>query len=155
MKEIPGPKHNQTIVDFMKRFSGGAIYDDETAWCGGFMGFILERNNLPIPANPLGARQYLTIGKRLDKPAVGALAVWWRGERNGYMGHVNLIGGRSARGWLVCVGGNQNNAVTWAEYQHEGEGNRLLGYVWPSIWPAAERFNLPLLNVKGSVLSES
>jgi uncharacterized protein (TIGR02594 family) len=139
----------------MKDFSKGAVIDDETAWCGGFMGFCLRSTGFEIPANPLAARQYEKVGKTLDRPAVGAIAVWWRGSRDGWQGHVNFVVGRDKSNRLMCLGGNQNNAVTIAPYDYLSDANRLIGFRWPSIWPSEHRFNLPIIASNGEIVSEA
>lgn len=150
MKEIPGTKHNKTIVEFMENLSGGSIRDDETAWCGGFTGFILKKCGLALPKNPLSARAYLDLPNYLDRPAVGAVAVLYRGDRNGWMGHVGFVVGRDVKNNIMVLSGNHNNMVDIAAYQWQGPGNRLLGFRWPSIAPRPERFNLPIVAATSS-----
>lgn len=145
LKEIPGPKHNPIIVEWAKDVSSGAVADDETAWCGTFVGAMLSECNLPLPKNPLSARGYLSLSKVLDKPAVGCIVVFWRDSPKGWTGHVGFVLGKDKSGRLMVLSGNQGNAVTVAPYTTE----RLLGYRWPSVWPLAERFNLPIIDSKG------
>lgn len=150
MKEIVGAKHNETIVNFMRDLSGGVVKDDETAWCAGFTGFILKRAGLKLPPNPLSARSYLDLPNELDRPAVGALAVFWRGSKAGWQGHIGIITGRDAKNNIMVVSGNNNNMVNIAPYQWQGPGNRLLGFRWPSISPRPERFQLPIVAATSS-----
>lgn len=145
LKEIPGPKHNPIIVDWAESVSNGSIHDDETAWCGTFVGAMLKECGLPLPKLPLSARGYLALPKILDKPAVGAIVIFWRDKPSGWLGHVGFIIGKNKSGQLMVLSGNQNNGVTIAPYTTE----RVLGYRWPSIAPLAERFNLPVLDSKG------
>lgn len=152
LKEIPGPRHNKVIVEWMKEFSNGAIIDDETAWCGAYTGAVLEEAGLPVPANPLSARSYLSLPVKLDRPAVGAIAVFWRGSPTGWQGHVGLIGGKDQNGRLMIISGNADNQVKWAPYQWQGKGHRLLGIVWPSKYPLESRFNLPLMESDGKLV---
>jgi len=144
-REIPGPKHNPVIVDWAEEVSNGAIADDETAWCGTFVGAMLKECNLPIPKSPLSARGYLSLPKRLDKPAVGCIVVFWRDKPSGWLGHVGFVLGKDKAGNLMVLSGNQRNAVTVSPYSYE----RILGYRWPSVWPLEERFNLPLIDSSG------
>ncbi|MGJ4827234.1 TIGR02594 family protein, partial [Neisseria gonorrhoeae] len=50
LKEIPGAKHNPTIVQWLKEtggFPGAAkswYFEDETPWCGLFVGYCLGKS---------------------------------------------------------------------------------------------------------------
>lgn len=145
MKEIPGPKDNPIIVKFMKDLSHGVVADDETAWCAGFTGHCLKESGLKLPSNPLSARSYLELPVKLSKPAVGALAIFWRGSKASWQGHIGIIAGRDKAGNIMVVSGNNQNMVNISPYQWQGVGNRLLGFRWPSIAPLPERYNLPIV----------
>lgn len=145
LKEIPGTKHNPQIVAWAKDLSGGVVKDDETAWCGTFVGGVLKEAGLPLPPSPLSARSYLSLPVVLDKPAVGAIVVFWRDKPSGWLGHVGIIGGKDKFGNLVVISGNSDNMVCWRSYTT----SRILGYRWPSKYPLEQRFNLPLLSSGG------
>ena len=154
-REIPGPKDNPLIVDWAQKVSKGQIDDDETAWCGTFVGAMLMESGLPLPSNPLGARSYMELPRILTEPAQGCLAIWWRGSVDGWQGHVNFVVGKDAQGRLMCLGGNQNNEVNIAPYVVATKESRLLGYRWPSLQPAASRYNLPIINSSARIISEA
>lgn len=157
-KEIPGPKHNPLIVDWAQKVSKGQIEDDETAWCGTFVGAMMIESGLQskLPSNPLGARSYLELKTPLSAPAQGCIAIWWRTHpTNSWHGHVNFVVGKNAKGELMCIGGNQNNEVNIAPYAISGSQSRLLGYRWPNISPAATRFNLPIIDSTARITSEA
>lgn len=151
LREIPGPRHNPVIVGWMKDLSNGAIDDDETAWCAAYTGAVLQEAGLKLPSNPLSARAYLELPMKLDRPAVGAVAIYWRGSKSGWQGHVGFVGGKDQNGNVVLLSGNADNMVKWGSYDNA----RLLGYRWPSIAPLAERYNLPLLTSTGRPASEA
>jgi len=147
LKEIPGPKHNPIILKWAAEIGKGFIKDDETAWCATFAGAMLQECGLRLPSNPLSARSYMELPMKLVNPAVGALAIFWRGSIGGWEGHIGFIAGKDKHGNLMIISGNHNNAVTCSPYNTD----RLLGYRWPSISPKAERYNLPIIASDGRV----
>lgn len=131
LKEIVGPKHNSTIVEWVKNL-GGSWREDETPWCGTFVGACIMGSmpDEPIPNNPFGARNWQKFGVPLKKPAMGAVLVFWRGKKSGWSGHVGFYAGEDATAYHV-LGGNQSNKVSIARVGK----NRLLAIRWPSTWP--------------------
>lgn len=146
VSEIPGPKHNATILKWLDRLKA-PFRDDETPWCGTFVGAVMQEAGLPSLANPWGARNWLKYGKALDRPAYGGLVIFWRGDPKGWSGHVGFVVGRDQRENLMVLGGNQGNSVSIQPFSRA----RVLGYRWPNIAPLEERFVLPLLNSNGKV----
>jgi hypothetical protein len=73
------------------------------AWCGWFVRHRLHVKNRA--GNRALWRAY--YGRRAIGPAVGVIVVWSHGH--GY-GHVGIITGRSAKGWIVLFG-NDGHAV--------------------------------------------
>lgn len=88
---------------------------------------------------------------KLDRPAQGAVVVFWRGTPNGWQGHVGIIAGKDAAGNLMVIGGNQSNMVKIAPYTTQ----RVVGYYWlhkaegGGILPNPERYDLPVLKSDG------
>lgn len=148
-REIPGKKHNSRILNWWHRMGATWFNDDETPWCGAFIGGVLAEAGFPKYPKGASARAWLNLpyGKRLDRPAVGCIVVFWRGSPNGSSGHVGFVVGRDRFGNLMVLGGNQGDEVNIKPFSR----TRVLGYVWPSIWPAEHRFDLPLLNSDGRV----
>jgi uncharacterized protein (TIGR02594 family) len=106
----------------------------ETPWCGAFMGIVFKSAlpNEPIPDAPWGARNWLKFGRPCPLQT-GAVAVFWRGKRQGWSGHVGFIDAIDHKNRRVRVlGGNQSDAVTlsWLSI------DRLLGTRWPTTVPA-------------------
>lgn len=145
-KEIPGPRHNPHIVRFWQAI-GAPYRDDETAWCGAFVGGVLAESGLPVVKNAASARSFLNMPVKLGLPAYGAVVVFWRGSPTGWQGHVGFVVGRDAKANLMVLGGNQKDMVRIDPF----DTDRVLGYRWPSIWPFSDRFNLPLLDSDGKV----
>lgn len=101
----------------------------EIAWCGAFVGMCIA-TVLPkeaMPANPLGSRNWLNFGRAIDGPQIGAIAVFWRGSKTGWQGHVGFVVGHD-KTHLHILGGNQSDSVSVARIAK----NRLLGYRWPT-----------------------
>jgi uncharacterized protein (TIGR02594 family) len=84
--------------------------DDDIAWCGLFAAIICYRrlkNAAEVVKDPLWARNWAKYGRKADKPAIGDILVFSRG--NG--GHVGFYVGEDATHYHV-LGGNQGNRVS-------------------------------------------
>lgn len=118
-----GLQEGTRAADRLMRMNTAAI-----PWCGAFaalcMGAIPAE---PLPANPLWARNWMKFGRAVSDVHYGAVAVFERGAG----GHVGFVAGHD-RTALFILGGNQSNRVSIAKIAK----NRLLGYRWPTKWPA-------------------
>lgn len=121
---------NPLIIGWAKDLSI-SYADDETPWCGLFVAHCIgsQLPTEPRPANPLGARSWLTFGNPTD-PQFGAVMVFWRGSRNSWLGHVAFYVGEDNRAYHV-LGGNQSNQVSVIRMPRE----RLLQARWPAVVP--------------------
>jgi uncharacterized protein (TIGR02594 family) len=125
-REIAGPKSNEVILAMADTididYSG-----DDIPWCGLFVGHCVGATlgDEPLPANPLGARQWLRFGEDCT-PQVGAILVFWRGKKNGWQGHVGFYHGEDTTHYHV-LGGNQSDSVNVMRIDRK----RLLGARWP------------------------
>ncbi|ACB80823.1 Peptidoglycan-binding domain 1 protein [Methylorubrum populi BJ001] len=120
----------------------------EIAWCGAFVGMVIAAT-LPkevLPANPLGSRNWLQLGRQLDEPQVGAIAVFWRGSKSGWQGHVGFVVGHD-KTHLHILGGNQSDSVSVARVAKD----RLLGYRWPTTASAPPNTKLAMSSINASV----
>jgi uncharacterized protein (TIGR02594 family) len=124
-KEIYGPRHNPFIAGLWK-FLGLPYRDDETPWCAGFVGYVLEKCKITSSRSAM-ARSYQRWGVRIDKPIPGCVVVFWRGKPNSISGHVGFVTGLTRAGNLVVLGGNQGDAVSEAAFTRD----RVLSYRWP------------------------
>lgn len=145
-REIKGARHNPLILGWWEAI-GAAFRDDETPWCGAFVGGVLREAGYPAQNGGAAARAWLKYGVPLDRPAYGCIVIFWRGSRNGWSGHVGFVVGQDRNGNLMVLGGNQSDAVNVKPFSR----SRLLGYRWPGKWPYRERFDLPLLNSDGKL----
>lgn len=150
--EVVGKQNSATIMGWAKRLGGfvaKVFTSDEVAWCGLFVAHCVSSTlpNEPLPDNPLGARNWMKFGKPLSRPAKGAVAVFWRGSKTGWQGHVGFVEAVAADGSAVLVrGGNQSNKVSLSWLSTD----RLLGYRWPSSAPAPVT-GIPVSTVGGKL----
>jgi uncharacterized protein (TIGR02594 family) len=130
VREFKGKKHNATILNWASDLEI-AYNKDETPWCGLFVGHCIG-STLPddsLPANILGARQWLKFGRDV-KPQFGSVLVFWRGKKSGWTGHVGFYWGEDDSCYHV-LGGNQRDMVCVSRIAK----NRLLGARWPKKLP--------------------
>lgn len=130
LKEIPGPQHNPEILALADDSGLGWINDDETAWCATFVGGTLKRAKCK-PSGSAAARSYLHWGidvldKDLRRIPLGAIVVFSR-PPDEWKGHVGYAVGRTERGDIVTLSGNQKNMVRVDPIA----GWRLIGARWP------------------------
>ncbi len=112
-KEVLGSKNNPDILDWANdldiQYSG-----DDVPWCGLFVAHCVGATlpQEPLPANPLGARQWGRFGES-TQPRVGAVMVFWRTSPQSGKGHVGFYVGED-NGAYQILGGNQSNSVCLA-----------------------------------------
>jgi uncharacterized protein (TIGR02594 family) len=142
LREIVGRKHNPTILRWWVAIRA-PFTDDETPWCAGFVGGVLEKCGIRS-SRRASARSYLSWGQRLAGPAIGSIVVFERGPRNG---HVGFVVGRDKAGNILVLGGNQGNAVSIKPFPV----SRILGQRWPigQALPTLDR--LPVLASDGKL----
>ena len=140
LREIVGKQHNKTILGWIKGL-GGWFTDDETPWCGTFVAHCLMTAGIAYPKHWYRALDYVNYGTKLVKPAYGCVAIKTR--KGG--GHVCFVVGRDQKtGKLVCIGGNQGNAVSYALY-NDSDFQEFRWYGKTSR-PAESRYNLAVLS---------
>lgn len=153
LKEIKGERHNPTIIHMLDKLghyqkeSKAWWREDETPWCGVFVGFILGETQRYIVKEWYRAKEWASPKlSKLKAPAYGAIAVL---DRVGG-GHVGFVVGQDSKGNIMLLGGNQSDMVRIDAFKPE----RITGYYWPSRWngqeavysiPYAERYDLPVL----------
>ncbi len=126
-KEMKGAGSSKTIINWAKACN--IDYDnDDIPWCGLFVSHCIAATlpDEPLPAGPLGARNWLKFGERLDKPVQGSILVFWRGKRDGPFGHVGFYQSEDGESYHV-LGGNQSDSVNTCRIKRD----RLLGARWP------------------------
>lgn len=130
--EIVGPKHSPVIMGWIQAIGAKAlgikVVDDETAWCGTFVGICILRGlpNEPLPAILVRAKAWEGFGVPLANRSLGAVMVF---DRPGG-GHVGFYLGEDATHFHI-VGGNQGNRVSRMRLERE----RLTACRWPRSVP--------------------
>jgi uncharacterized protein (TIGR02594 family) len=119
---------NRGIEHFIKDAHAGQLGDP---WCAIAMSAWLERAGVRSPrsASSQTFRHDANFVK-LDGPALGAIAVYWRGRQGSGLGHVGIYLGETAT-QVLTLGGNESDAV---RKQFEPKA-RLWGYWWPKSVP--------------------
>lgn len=119
---------NQGIGKFIKDAHCGSLGDP---WCAISTNAWLERAGVPGTRSPSSQSfRYSPAFVKLDGPALGAIAVYWRGSPTSGLGHVGLYVGETAA-QVLTLGGNESDAV---RKQFEPK-SRLVGYFWPKSVP--------------------
>lgn len=123
-REIPGKKHNATIMNWYRQLMITFVADDETPWCSTFVNFCAHEAGYERTGK-LNARSWLAIGEpvRLGDAQEGDVVIFERGS-NGWEGHVAFFVAVN-RGHTVIhhLGGNQTNMVNIAD----SDADKLLG----------------------------
>ena len=122
IKEIPGPDHNASVVDFFHEIGYDHINDDETAWCSAFINYIAQKCGYES-SGKLNARSWLDVGNEISLPFPGDIVIFWRGSKDSWTGHVGLYVNKLGS-QIYVLGGNQSNQVNIYAYPE----SKLLGY---------------------------
>lgn len=125
LREIAGAKHHPQILGWWESIKA-PFRDDETAWCAAYVGGVLEEVGIQS-SRSAAARSYESWGEKVATPTYGAITVFWRGSKSGWQGHVAFLVGVTKTGDLLCLGGNQSDAVNVAKFGRD----RLLGFRFP------------------------
>lgn len=113
---------NLGIGKFIAQAHCGKLGDP---WCAIWANAKLEQSNVPGTGSP--SSQSFRTNKnfvKLDKPALGAIAVYTRGKPNSGLGHVGFYMGET-KTQVLTLGGNESDAV------RDEPKARLVGYFWP------------------------
>lgn len=152
IREIVGKLHNTTILGWIAALGGAWWRDDETAWCGAFVGIGMKEQGFSVPRHWYRALAWADWGVAVPvgRLVPGTVLVFGRtggGHVGFYVGEGSVrIGGKAVRAYRV-LGGNQGNAVseTWIA------ASRLVAARWPAGVPIVGK---PVqLAASGAVLS--
>lgn len=134
-REIVGPQNNNWIAKGWAVLGASWFNNDETPWCGFFVGWSLHEAGLPIPGGGEFARakRWATWGTEVS-PRFGAIGVK---SRSGG-GHVFFIVGETPDGqYYKALGGNQGNQVSITDIRKSD----VIAVRWPQGAPVV---NIPL-----------
>jgi len=122
VKEIPGPVHNNRIVQYAKEVGMSSIDNDETSWCSVFVNWCAFRAGYEYTRSA-SARSWLSIGEEIYIPRLGDIVVFWRESLSSWKGHVGIFIAQNEN-TVFCLGGNQGDKVQISEY----DKTKVLGY---------------------------
>ena len=117
-------EHGQraALSDYLQ--TGGQNLDPAvTAWCAAFVDASLQQSG-GQGTGALNARSYMDWGQGVDEPQRGDVAVFSRGDPNGWQGHVGFFDSYNDDGSINVLGGNQSDSVSVQSYG----ADRLLGF---------------------------
>lgn len=160
LHEIKGKQNNPVLVQMLKDMgkysteSKAWYTDDETPWCGLFVGHCLGVVGRFVVKNWFRASAWndnVSMFK-LSSPAYGCIVTFAR--QGG--GHVGFVVGKDSMGNLMVLGGNQGDSVSIAAFAP----HRATGFFWPSLWssqkivkdsPDKDYLKLPILSSNGKL----
>jgi uncharacterized protein (TIGR02594 family) len=123
VSEIPGKATAPVIARWLRDLKSWWS-DDETPWCGTFVGAVLRESGMPVAKHWYRAKDWLNWGIPIADAAPGCVVVY---DRAGG-GHVGFAVARDTQGRILTLGGNQGNRVSIAPF----DTLRVLGYRWPA-----------------------
>ncbi len=124
--------NNQGIERYISMAHTGSIGDP---WCAIFANAMLEQTGIPGTRSP-SSQSFCNSPNfvELNEPALGAIAVFWRGSQASGLGHVGFYRGEdSSKVWVL--GGNENDMVQIEALSKSGASFGLIGYWWPKSIP--------------------
>jgi len=136
VRELPHEKQHPAIQWGFMLCGLGPDQPDELAWCSASMNLAHALEDYPITGSA-AARSWLLLGTVIDmvrdargrfvQAQVGDVLILKRGDgwqpgpevTSGAPGHVAFFDGFHADGRVLCLGGNQSNAITQAPFPAE------------------------------------
>ena len=143
--EIDGKKHNKRIIEYHS--TTGSKKTDENPWCASFVNWVVEKAGYE-GTKSAWSHSWRNWGDGISSPAVGSIAFidWGRiyADRKG-KGHVGFVVGKSARGRIVLLGGNQSGKVRYTGFKKR----QIVGYRVPKGYQVhTSLYDLPILKVQ-------
>lgn len=121
--ETPGPESTARIIEYDKATTLAAT-SDEVPWCSAFVNFCMSQAGI-VGTRSAAASSWAKWGAQVS-PIVGAIGVIdWGGGK----GHVTFIVGQAQFGQLICLGGNQNDAVKLSAFPR----GKFEAFRWPAL----------------------
>lgn len=123
VKEIPGPKNNPQILEFLKGISS----NEDTPWCAAFVNYVMTHSGYKGSGSAM-ARSFEKSSNftHTNNYTPGAIVTRYRGDKAAGLGHVGFAVGRKP-GFVAFLGGNQGDKVS-VSWQPE---EFITGYHWP------------------------
>ncbi|QLQ33213.1 MAG: TIGR02594 family protein [Candidatus Thiothrix singaporensis] len=114
--------NRKELAAFIQK-AGLQVNPDSTAWCAGFTNAVLHANGIQ-GTGALNARSFLEWGTATNNPQPGDVVVLYRGNPNGWQGHVGFFAGFDQQGNVQILGGNQGDKVSVESFPK----SRVLGF---------------------------
>lgn len=123
---------------------------EETPWCSSFVNWVMIQAGIE-GTNSRSSHSWRNWGDTLDKPAVGSVAfIDWgpiypdKPDKQG-KGHVGFVVGKTDKGRIVLLGGNQGDKVKYAAFK----ASVIVNYHVPKGYQVdSALFDLPIMNIK-------
>lgn len=149
-------KSNPKILKWFKELKLSGIKDTSIPWCGGFVAYCALKSGRKYPSDFMTARNWGAFpgATKLDKPALGAVVVFWRESIGSWKGHVGILAGIDENGNYAVIGGNQSNMVKISPYNDD----RIIGFYWlhktdgTGTVPNDGRYKIPVIQTDGKYL---
>lgn len=138
LREIPGKQHAPKIQMMLKKLKAWWS-DDETPWCGVFVGYCLQEAGFKPPAAWYRAKAYETYGTAASRDPIPFGAICTKTRTGG--GHVFFAVARSRDGNTIYgLGGNQSNMVNIMAFKMSD----ITAIRWPEGAATVSRMQLPI-----------
>lgn len=123
VSEVEGAEHSRKVLEYHRATDLNAKAD-EVPWCSAFVNWCMFVSGVSR-TDKANARSWLSWGEPIVEPRLGCVVVFKRGLK-AWQGHVGFFAGWSSKGDVLCLGGNQKNAVNVSTYPKSA----VLGYRW-------------------------
>lgn len=102
-------------------------------WCAIFVNAAIEASGIRGTRSP-SSQSFRSSSNfmKIDGPAIGAIAVFWRISPKSGFGHVGFYCSET-EGYIETLGGNEQDAVRRELLAKNGGHFGLIGYWWPKI----------------------
>src|SRR5690606_18472391 len=120
----------------------------ENPWCSSFVNWVMIKAGYDGTNSPW-SHSWKNWGDGISKPAVGSVAFidWGKvsAKKKG-KGHVGIVVGKTAKGRIVLLGGNQSGQVKYSAFRPA----HIVAYRVPKSYQVAPKlYDLPIMNVSG------
>jgi uncharacterized protein (TIGR02594 family) len=113
-----------SLIAEARKYMGTNPTSRKRLWCATFMNFVLAKAGYAGTGSD-AARSFVSYGRRIHEPRIGAIAVLTRGKRGG---HVGIVTGIDKSGNPIILSGNHGRKVGEGVYSR----SRVIAYVMPT-----------------------
>lgn len=123
IKEFAGENHNPRIIEYHKSCDLKAK-TDEISWCSAFVNWCFLQSGFDYRTKSAAAISWRKWGNETNKPKIGDVVVFKRSDSE-WRGHVAFYVAEDEKR-ILCLGGNQGDAVSFQWYNKRGNKLDLL-----------------------------